>query len=70
MSWIIWASEEMVEMTLKEVEEVALVSKQPTSCLRTAFKYFILMQFACLSAVLVQHIPSVKHEYVQAYQSC
>jgi hypothetical protein len=27
VSWIIWASEEMVETTWKEVEEAALLSK-------------------------------------------
>jgi hypothetical protein len=36
------------------------VSKKPTSCLRTDFRYSILIREVCLSAVLVQHCPSAK----------
>jgi len=59
-SWIKWASKEMVETTWKVVDEASWLSKKPTSCLRTDFKYSILMRDACLSAVLVQQIPSAK----------
>lgn len=47
-------------MAWKEEEEAVWSSKNPTSCLRTDFKYSTLMRDVCLSAVLVQHIPSAR----------
>lgn len=62
-TWIELASLEMVETTWKVVEEpCSWVSKKPTSCLRTAFRYSVLILEVCLSAVLVQHIPSAKKQ--------
>lgn len=52
-------------MTWKVVEEAACLSKKPTSCLRTDFRYSILMRDVCLSDVLVQQIPSAKNECTQ-----
>lgn len=58
--WTVFASEEMSETTWYVVEEPAVcVSKKPTSCLKTDFRYSTLILEACLSAVLFQHIPSV-----------
>lgn len=60
-TWTVLESEEMVETTWKVIEEsAAWVSKKPTSCLITDFKYSTLIREVCLSAVLAQHSPSVK----------
>lgn len=59
-SWIDCASAEMLETTLKVVDEAPWLSKKPTSCLSTDLKYSIRMRDVCLSAVLVQHTPSAK----------
>ena len=65
-SWINWASPEMAEMTSKLVEEPTCVSKKPTSCLSTDFRYSILRSDVCLSAVLVQQIPSARYLIVES----
>lgn len=60
-TWTALASEEMIEITWYVVEEPAVwVSKKETSCLRTDFRYSILILEVCLSAVRVQHNPSVE----------
>lgn len=59
-AWIECASAEMLETTLKVVDEAPWLSKKPTSCLSTDLKYSIRMRDVCLSAVLVQHTPSAK----------
>lgn len=56
-----WTRRVSVE-TLKTISPVlASVSKNPTSCFKTASKYFFLSVLTCLSPVYIQHEISVKN---------
>lgn len=65
-SWIECASEDMVDTTRNVAEEASCLSKKPTSCLRIDFRYSTRMREVCLSAVLVQQIPSAKKKETRA----
>lgn len=64
-----WTRRVSVE-TLKTISPVlASVSKNPTSCLSTASKYFFLRVLTCLSPLYIQHPISVSQKHIKKYPS-
>lgn len=50
---------EILEITCDVIGAPQVVSKKPTSCCRTACKYFVHNRYICLSAARAQQNPSI-----------